>query len=100
MEIPTMLIEEIVAKLSEINADTNLQMKSEGEVDVAYVDQRWPGLITGITNYLLDSNGKRNVDNVNALKAQGFHAFAMNRASKSNVVAGRVRTDKGVIMVY
>jgi len=95
-----MLIEEIVAKLGEVNADTNLPMKSEGEVDVAYVDQRWPGLIAGITNFMLGEDGKRNVDNVKALKAQGFHAFAMHRANKPNVVAGRVRTDKGVIMVY
>lgn len=95
-----MQIEEIVAKLGEINADVTLPMKGEGEVDKAYVDQMWPGLVTGITNFLLNEDGTRNVPNVEALKAQGFHAFAMDRSPKPDVVAGRVRTDKGVIFIY
>tara|TARA_B100001057_G_scaffold463613_1_gene517935 strand:+ start:155453 stop:155740 length:288 start_codon:yes stop_codon:yes gene_type:complete len=95
-----MLLEEIVAKLGEINADTNLPMKADGEVDTAYVDQMWPGLTSGITNFLLNEDGTRNVSNVKALSAGGFHSFAMERSSKPNVPAGRVRTDKGVILIY
>lgn len=95
-----MLLEEIVAKLGEINADTNLPMKADGEVDTAYVDQMWPGLTSGITNFLLNEDGSRNVPNVKALSAGGFHSFAMERSSKPNVPAGRVRTDKGVILIY
>lgn len=95
-----MTIEEILAKLGEVNADTNLPMKSTGELDPAYVEQTWPGLISGITNYMLNEDGTRNVPNTKELTAAGFHAFAMDRSPKANVAAGRVRTDKGIILIY
>jgi hypothetical protein len=95
-----MFIEEIAAKLEEINQDVALPMKSENEVDVAYIDKTWPGLISGITNFMLDTDGKRQYDNIKAIKAAGFHCFSMDRSAKAGVAAGRVRTDKGMILVY
>lgn len=95
-----MLIEEIVAKLEEINQDTTLPMKTENEVDNTYVNQMWPGLISGITNFMLDAEGKRVYANIKLIKAAGYHCFAMDRSPKPNVAAGRVRTDKGMILIY
>ena len=95
-----MLLEEIAAMLGEINADTNLPMKSEGEVDRDYVKEKWPELIPGITNFMLDSKGKRRVGNITSIKEQGFHAFAMNRSINAGSVTGRVGTDKGIISIY
>lgn len=95
-----MLIEEIAAKLEELNSDTALPIKSEGEVDTTYVNQMWPGLISGITNFMLSGDGTRNYENIKAIKALGYHCFSMNRNSKPEVAAGRVRTDKGVILIY
>lgn len=92
--------EEIVGKLEEINQDTALPMKADGEIDVAYVNKMWPGLISGITNHLIAADGQRIVANIKQLKEAGFHAFAMHRNTDAQVPAGRVRTDKGVILIY
>ena len=95
-----MQMTEIVAKLGEIDQDTALPLKNDEEVNVTYVNQVWPGLISGITNAILDSSGKRNLSAIAEFKAAGFHAFSMNRGTKAGVAVGRVRTSKGTILIY
>lgn len=95
-----MQIAEIVGKLTDVNQDTNLPQRENGEIDTNYVNKMWPGLISGITNYLIDSDGKRNYANLKELQAQGFSCFAINRNSDPSKPCGRVMTDKGLIMIY
>lgn len=96
-----MLAEELVGKLVEIDNDANLPQQAQGEVDRAYVDKMWPGLIAGLTNHVIDpQTGQRVYDNIKALTTAGFHSFAMNRDADKANPCGRVRTTKGVILIY
>lgn len=96
-----MLAEELVGKLAEIDNDANLPQKAQGELDRSYVDKMWPGLIAGLTNHVIDEKtGNRNYDNVKALTAAGYHAFAMNRGDDKSNPCGRVRTSKGIILIF
>ena len=95
-----MLKSDILNALGEINQDTTLPMQSNGEIGVEYVNKTYPGLIDGLTSHLFDVEGLRIKENIIGLKEAGYHTFATARSTDKDVSAGRVRTDKGVILLY
>jgi len=90
----------VLAALREIEADATLPNQQDAEVDNVRIGNQWPGIKAALVKIITKADGKRNMTNVAMLNENGFHTLAMRPNRSSKVPIGRVKTTKGVIVLY